>query len=224
MKTIPMKKLVIVALMATCSVSVVAQGTVVFNNRIVGTIVTHVYGGGETLFHGNSANDTPAGSANYSGLTLLAGPNFLAQLLSANGANQPESSLQAASSAPTTFRTGAAAGFVNGITAILSNVPADSPVATLEMVAWDNSSGLYPTWALASTAWQAGLVGAGRSGTFNVSAIGASPTAGLNPAPTLDNLTSFNIFPFFPIIPEPTSFALTALGGATALFIFRRRK
>jgi len=214
-----MKKLVIAALTVTCAVSVFAQGTVVFNNRVTGTVVTHVYGGGSSQLSGNGPSDTPAGSANYPGLTLLAGPGFLAQLLSANGANQPESSLQAASTAPTTFRTGAAAGFVNGTTASLSNVPADAPVATLEMVAWDNSSGLYSTWALASTAWQAGLIQAGRSGTFNVSAIGASPTAGLNPAPTLNNLTSFNIFP----VPEPTSFALAGLGAA-ALLIFRRRK
>jgi hypothetical protein len=217
-----MKKLVIAALTVTCAVSVFAQGTVVFNNRVTGTIVTHVYGGGSSQVSGNGPSDTPAGSANYPGLTLLAGPNFLAQLLSANGAGQAESSLQPASTAPTTFRTGAAAGFVNGTTASLSNVPADAPVATLEMVAWDNSSGLYPTWALASTAWQAGLIQAGRSGTFDVSAIGASPTAGLNPAPTLNNLTSFNIFSTTPV-PEPTSFALAGLGAA-ALLIFRRRK
>jgi len=217
-----MKKLVIAALTVTCAVSVFAQGTVIFNNRLTGTVVTHVYGGGTSQVGGNSANDTPAGSANYSGLTLLAGPNFLAQLLSANGANQAESSLQPASSAPTTFRTGAAAGFINGITASLSNVPADAPVATIEMVAWDNSSGLYPTWALASTAWQAGLIQAGRSTAFNVSAIGASSTSGINPSPTLDNLTSFNIFSTAPV-PEPTTFTLAGLGAA-ALLIFRRRK
>jgi len=39
-----MKKLVIAALTVTCAVSVFAQGTVVFNNRVTGTVVTHVYG------------------------------------------------------------------------------------------------------------------------------------------------------------------------------------
>src|SRR3954467_15410493 len=139
MKNIRIKKLLIAALTATCAVSVFAQGTVIFSNRVPGTMVTHVYGGGSSQITGNSAGDTPPGSVSYAGLTLLDGPNFLAQLLSANGANQAESSLQAASTAPTTFRTGAAAGFIAGVTASLSNVPADAPVATIEMVAWDNS-------------------------------------------------------------------------------------
>jgi hypothetical protein len=83
------------------------------------------------------------------------------------------------------------------------------------MVAWDNSSGLYSTWAQASVAWAFGLIAAGNSGPFNVSAIGGTQ----NSAPTLTGLQSFNLY----FIPEPTTFALAGL-GASATLIFRRRK
>lgn len=215
-----MKKLVLTALAMACAVGVFAQGTVIFNNRVVGTVVTHVYlplaSNPSLSTVGNGAGDTPAGTVNWSSYTPVGSASYLAQLLAANGANQAESSLVAASSPATTFRTGAAAGFINTSTATLTGVPGDSPAATLEMVAWDNSSGNYPTWALASVAWQAGLIAAGKSGAFNVTAIGGT----LNPAPTLNNLQSFNLTS---TVPEPSSFALAGLGAA-ALLIFRRRK
>jgi hypothetical protein len=216
-----MKKLVLTAFALTTAVGVFAQGTVIFNNRLGST--SHVYGGGTSSVRGNAANDSPAGSTSYAGLSLIGANGLtglygasttLAQLLAANGANQAESSLLPAAGI-TTFRTGAAAGNIAPTTATLAGVPADAATATLQMVAWDNSSGLYPTWTQASVAWAAGLISAGRSATFNVNAIGGQA----NPAPTLDNLTSFNILP----IPEPTSFALAGLGAA-ALLIFRRRK
>jgi hypothetical protein len=83
------------------------------------------------------------------------------------------------------------------------------------MVVWDNTSGLYPTWTQASVAWANGLIAAGRSQEFNVNAMGGA----FNVPPTLDNLTSFNIW----LIPEPTGFALAGL-GVGALLIFRQRK
>jgi hypothetical protein len=225
-----MKKLMIATLTVTCAVSVFAQGTVVFNNRVLGTVVTHVYGGehpGGSQVRGNGALDTPAGSTSYSGMTLI-GANGLfgvygasttfAQLLAANGANQPEYSLLPASGI-TTFRTGAASGFVVPITATLAGVPADSPVATLQMVAWDNSSGLYPTWTQAYVAWHAGFIVAGSSEPFNVNAIGGQ----MNPDPTLDNLTSFNVSSGG-FVPEPSSFALIGLGYAALLILPRGKQ
>jgi hypothetical protein len=215
-----MKKLVLTAFALTTAVGVFAQGTVIFNNRLDNT--SHVYGGGASSVRGNAANDTPAGSTSYTGLPLIGANGLLgtfgasttfAQLLAANGANQAESSLLPAAGI-TTFRTGAAAGNIAQVTATLAGVPADAATATLQMVAWDNSSGLYPTWTQASVAWLAGLINAGRSATFNLDKIGGQA----NPAPTLVGLTSFNIT----LVPEPTSFALAGLGAA-ALLIFRRR-
>jgi len=60
-------------------------------------------------------------------------------------------------------------------------------------VAWDNSSGHFPTWATASAAWLAGCIAAGHSAPFNVSAIGGTNNA----PPNLNNfqpITSFNLY------------------------------
>jgi hypothetical protein len=208
-----MKKLALASLALTCAASVFAQGTVVFNNRVTGTLVTHVYLGGNAQRIGNGTGDTPSGTADWTGFTALSGAGYWSALLAANGANQAESSLQQATPT-TTFRTGTAVGNIAGVTATLNNVPADAPVATIEMVAWDNSSGQYSTWALAKAAWNANLIAAGTSGTFNLGPIG-----GLGSAPTMTGLQSFNIY----LVPEPTTFALAGLGAA-ALLIFRRRK
>lgn len=217
-----MKKLILAAIAVTCAVSVYAQGTVAFDNRTAaGT--SHVWGPStinpNLSLRGNApTGDRPAGTTDYlaAGMTLsVAGSGYRAQILGLNGANQPEASL-IPMSGTTTFRTGAGAGFLALATATLAGIPVDSPVATLQLAAWDNSSGLYPTWAAAFPAWQAGLIAAGTGAPLNVEAIGG----GVNTPPNIP-FTSFNIY-FIPI-PEPGSFALLGLGAA-ALLIFRRRK
>ncbi len=76
-------------------------------------------------------------------------------------------------------------------------IPAYAPFATFQIVAWDNSSGLYPTWAQASVAWMNSQIRAGKSAPFTVSSIGGP----LIPAPNLNNdqgsangMTSFNLY------------------------------
>ena len=94
-----MKKLILAACALTCAASVFAQGTVVFNNRVTGTIVTHVYGPGTDptqAFNGNGSTDTPAGTTSWAGFTALSGANYSAQLWAAPGADQAVTSLQAA--------------------------------------------------------------------------------------------------------------------------------
>ena len=102
-----MKKLILATCALTCAAGVFAQGTVIFNNRLTGTIVTHVYGPEPSdptiAIQGNTSLDSVPGSTVYNG-TLLAGTGFTAQLWAANGASQPVSSLLAASPT-TTFRT-----------------------------------------------------------------------------------------------------------------------
>jgi hypothetical protein len=207
-----MKKLALATLALTCAASVFAQGTVVFNNRVVGTVITYVYQGPARI--GNGTADTPTGTTDWTGYTRIAGAGFFAQLLGANGGGQNESALTP-QGATTTFRTGTGAGNLAGTTATLQGIPKDSPLATLQLVAWDNSSGLYSTWAQASVAWLGNLIAAGRSNPFNVGPIGGDN----NPAPTLNGLQSFSIY----FIPEPSTFALVGLSAA-AMLIFRRRK
>jgi len=226
-----MKKLVLTAIALTSALSGFAQGTVVFNNRVAGTLLTHIYapltGAPGTKQTGNGSSDTPAGAVSWTGYTLLGAGgvaeagHYMAVLLSAPGAGAQASSLLP-STPTTTFRTGTAAGGIAPSTATLANVLPDAAVATLAVAAWDNTSGLYSTWAQASIAWNNGLIAAGISPLWNQDLIGGV----INGAPNMINstdgsqhLSSFNIY----TVPEPTSFALAGLGAA-ALMIFRRRK
>jgi hypothetical protein len=144
-----------------------------------------------------------------------------AQLIGAAGF-APESSL-APVGQTATFRTGSGAGTIawpssQGSYDVLTGnpgIPADAPFATFEIVVWDNSSGLYPTWSQASPAWMSGLIACGKSGEFTVSNIGGS----INTPPNLLGQTSFNLY----LIPEPSACALAAL-GAGALMAWRRRR
>jgi hypothetical protein len=217
-----MKELIMAAITTACAASVFAQGTVSFVNRSAGG-TTHVWY--NPNFHnqiqGNGPNDFPPGATDYTGMGMLLigttggmnGPTTFAQLLGAPGAGAPESTLLPGLGT-TTFRTGAAAGNVALVTATFNNIAPDTRVASFEMVAWDNSSGLYPTWTQASVAF--GLIAQGRSAEFTLNNIGGTFTPpNLNPA-----LQSFNIWLW---VPEPTMPALAGL-GAVVLLLSRRRK
>jgi hypothetical protein len=219
-----MKKLILIALTTTSAATGFAQGTVFLANRVFsGT--THVYTG-PSYRTGNGSADSPPGSTDYTGFTLIgtvggmSASTTLATLLGAPGANAPEATLLPSITLPTTFRTGLAAGNVYPTTDTFMNIPPDSQVATFEMVVWDNSTGLYPTWTLASVAFNNGLIIAGRSAPFVLQYIGGAiftPPNITSPIPG-EGVQSFAIG-----IPEPTSVALATLGAA-ALLVFRRPK
>jgi hypothetical protein len=222
-----MKKLALAAIALGSAASVFAQGTIQFNNRNpAGT--SHIYaplpGAPGTNQIGNGSADSPSGSTSWAGFSGIGlngftgqygGSTTLAQLLGANGSGDAEASLTP-QSGTITFRTGAAAaGFLYlGPTVTLSSIPLDSAAATFQVVAWDDSSGLYSTWTLASAAWSSGLIAAGESTVFTVANIGGNVNT-----PPSTGFTSFNLY----VVPEPSTFALAGLGAA-AMLIFRRRK
>jgi hypothetical protein len=217
-----MKKTLLTFAVSVCAISVFAQGTVNFNNRNTAAgLFVPIYGvnsGSPTESKtGNSAVALPAGTQTYAG-ALLTGSGYLAQLFAAPGAGAAESALVASANSITTFRTGTSSGAFAGVTAVLANVLPDAAVATLQVRAWDNTSGLYPTWAAAEAAWLAGTIAAGKSLLFDLNAIGGN----LNTPPLPVGMQSFNIYTTT-AIPEPSTFVLAGLGAAS-LLIFRRRK
>jgi hypothetical protein len=191
-----MKRMLLSTAVIFAALNGFAQGTVWFENR-VGTVFAPVYG--------------PTGLIGLSLGGQFGASTTFAQLLGAPGYNAPESSLVPGLPV-TTFRTGTAAGLVAPVTATFGNIPPDAPTATIQMVAWDNSSGLYPTWAEASVGWINGWLPAGKSAPLNISGIG-----GLSPAPYLTGLQSFMLSP------EPSTFGLLALGAAVVMIAGRRR-
>jgi hypothetical protein len=203
-----MKKVLLTLAAVACAASVFAQGTVVFNNRVTGTLITHVYLGGNSQLAGNGPTDLPAGSTAWGAeFVPLAGSGYTAALLAGPDLLQ--------ATPTTTFRTGTGAGFLAGITVTLQGVAKDAPSAQMQMVAWDNKGGTITDWTAAKAAWQAGQIAAGASPIFTVASIGGD----FNVPPYMTGLQSFNIY----LIPEPSTFALAGLGAA-ALMIFRRRK
>src|SRR5882724_6020481 len=103
-------------IVAVATASVFAQGTIRFDGS-----TAHVY----------RTNGTPLGVGGF------------AQLLGAPGSNAPESNLLPAINGVSTFRTGAAGGQIPSFTATFNNIAPNAPFGSFEMVAWDNSSGLY---------------------------------------------------------------------------------
>jgi hypothetical protein len=205
-----------------------AQGLVeLWNRNSAGT--THVWAPSTNTpflsYQGLGLNDNPSGTVDYAGAGMFLigahgsgglggyGTTF-AQYLAAPGSGVPEFQL-VPSGITTTFRTqSAGAGTLVPVGDTLENVPPDAPFATLELVAWDNSSGLYSTWSLASVAWSFGQIAAGKSGAFTVASIGGNE----NPPPTF-LIPSFNIW----VIPEPSTVALVLLGAAASLTLRRRK-
>jgi hypothetical protein len=220
-----MKTLILVSVALFYTVGTFAQGTVVLANRVVGG-TTHVWFSlsRDTTIYGNAPNDTPAGTTDYTGFTLI-GANgtggfmgaatTFAQLLGAPGSNVAESGLLPSTSPPTTFRTGLGAGNLALTTATFNNIPLDAPIASFELAVWDNSSGLYPSWTQASAAWLQGIILAGKSQEFVLEHIGGTFNTPPNMEPALQSF-GFGV-------PEPSSVSLFLLAALACRFCRQTR-
>jgi len=169
-----------------------AQGTVVFNN--------------------SPSTSGPAGVGapvfDVDGTTRLAGTVYLAQLFAG-----PDAASLTPWGAALTFRTGAGAGFFNttGVdTARAIGTVAPGAVATIQVVAWEAAGGTDYAVAVA------GGFKNGASTTFTVTTGGNVPGLPPQVPANLVGLTSFSL------VPEPSTYALLALGAA-ALFLRRRK-
>lgn len=181
-----MKKSIIALLAVLTAGSVFAQGTIVYYNRITGSVVAPIYGpeldNPALALTGNTTAGTPAGDTVYTG-AALAGTGFTAELWAGATAD----SLVPVPGTQRSFRTGAGAGLIDSV-GVIAVIPGFDEGATpfLQVRAWDNVGGAILNWDDA--------VIKGASLPF-VSA----PLGGMAPAPNLVGLTSFNLY----VIPEP---------------------
>ena len=180
-------KLFLVLALGIAAAPVLGQGTVNFANRITGVLLSRVYmPEAEYSFFpefGNTANDNPPGTQIYTGGQVFHS-GWVAQLWAAPGADQPESALQPAYPI-TIVRTGATlGGAVAPVTVTLTNVPADYPVATVQIRVWPSQ---YGNWFQAQFGASGDVLG--KSLLFNVEAIGG----GTNPPANLVSLRSFSL-------------------------------
>lgn len=195
-----MKKVVLILASVLVGLSAYAQGTVAFQNR-------------------DTANNVNAPIYDLTvGGTKLEGTAFMAQLY-AGAAGTAESALKAVGDA-VDFRTGAAAGYVNVGSAASRAIDgvAFGANAAVQIRAWSAAGGATYEAALAKAASDASI----HVGMSKVLTIATAASALNTPSP-LAGLESFAITSqASPIIPEPSTLALAALGAA-ALLIRRRQ-
>lgn len=215
-----MKKSLITLAAIAFAASVFGQGQVQLLNRQTtdvggGTVYSPIFGpepGNPTLRKsGGIPTGNPSGNQVYNGAPL-SGTGFTAALWFAAGTGQPESALQPATGV-NTFRTGTSAGFLTtGPVATLPGVTGGR--VTLQLRVWDNMGGTVTSWDQALARQD---VAKGFSDLFSPTlAVGVPPGT----PPVLQNMPSFNLT----IVPEPSTIALSILGGLGTLLLIRRRK
>ena len=224
-----MKKNLFVTVGLLCATSsVLAQGTIRFDNRVTGTqtgfaaaVVAPIYGVDPNfplqVKKGNAATGPttpiPQGTQTYGGQPLV-GSGYTASLW-ARTAGSGAAFVQAAT---TPFRTTTSTtlfGFwtTPGTAVVLPGIPSDATTrAEILIRVWDNQGGTVTSW---DAAVQRGNVAIGQSDPFVVPyQLGGGTVL----PPTLQGLQSFQC-----PVPEPSVIALGVL-GAGCFLLLRRRK
>lgn len=160
------KSLAIAALAVLAITSASAQGTLTFNNRIVGIVDAKIF--------------------NQDGVTGLSGTGFSVQLY-VGAAGAAEGALTAVAGVVSDFRTGNAAGYFNSLGDVAIPGFAGGQTVALQLRAWDNQGGTITSYEAASIR--------GVSNVFNtVDALGGAGNPPATAA-TLQGLQSFSIVP-----------------------------
>lgn len=158
----------------------------------------------------NLANNVDAKVFNVDGVTGLGGDGFTAQLFTGPAGSTEDQLVAVPGTA--TFRTSAAgAGYINPVGTVVA-AQAGGALVSVQLRVWDNQGGTLTSWDDAVL-----VANSGKSAIFEITL--GNPTAEPpTPAAALAGLQNFALV----AIPEPSTYALLALGAA-ALF-FRRRK
>jgi hypothetical protein len=189
-----------------------SQGTIVYYNRVAGSVVAPVYGletpDSSVMKVGNTSAGFPAGTQTYTG-PLLAGTGYSVGLWAG-----PEGSSELAfvPGSLNSFRTGGFAGAINNSGGVIA-IPgvSEGSRAALQLRAWDNIGGTITSWE--------GTFAPTYFGSRGASAIFTSPLLGGNaPPPNMAGLQSFHLYP----VPEPSVIGLMVLSAF--LFLGRRRR
>ena len=225
-----MKLTTILAALLMSATVAFSQGSIVFNNGVVGAVRTRVYQPLATSptvsRHGNGTNDFPAGTTDWTGAIACAGTNFTVQLWGGPTTASDDQLTVGQGLATAGFRTGNAAGFINtpvGLNPTIEGVLAGQN-ARIQIRAWDNMLGTVNSW---SAAMANPSIARGASPSFISDPLGGGPITSpnlvgqdLDPGPGITRgpgLESFSL-----AVPEPSIIALGVLGLGALLF--RRRK
>lgn len=180
-----MKKLLLVASLLVATTAAMAQGTLNFNTRVV-------------------ADGIDAKCFDVDGTTPLAGTDYLAQLYTGADAG----SLGPVGT-PIAFRTGSAAGWLNG--GEVATSLALNGAGFAQVKAWKAADG---------ASYEAAEAASGAIGASNIIPVTAG--GGGNPPALAGNLIGLQAWSLtMTIIPEPSTIALGLLGAAV-LFLRRR--
>lgn len=215
-----MKTILFLTLVLSAATLAHGEGLVHFANRVIspsGNLIAPVYGVNPLAPHlrlsGNA--NTNGGTVDYTGCAPLLGTNYIASLWAAPF----EDSLVPADFqqlATTIFRAqSSSAGYWLSptLTPRVPFVTEPDTTINLQVRVWDSRNGLIPTWA-AALADSTVPIGYSDVFTYLCQPLPAPPQ------PTY-NLQSFNLF--VPI-PEPSTYALGALGLLASLVAWRRRR
>jgi hypothetical protein len=197
-------------LIVTCTSEVFAQGTIIFGNHILNSVVAPVYGPDP---HAPSLI-APTIGVWQSPWSIWPGPPLAAaEQVTVQLWGGPDASSLAP--VPGAVATIAVQGFFPTLSTpvTIAGLPPLS-TAQLQVRAWQNQGGTITSWDQAYAAALGGTEEIGQSVVFPSQPLGG----GITPPPNLVGLTSFNIH----TIPEPSTWALGCLGAAL-LLLFRRR-